>query len=422
MEEDDLLGDNPRRGMDLRHKLQRNSVAASGEGERQDSRGPRHEQHMDRGYELRDRFDQRRGGRDAQQHHHQGDPKTRDVQGRPREEGGWQDPKRDPMKGKAPRQEGNTKPKNSVVCFRCSGEGHHQLECTNDPICYKCKQVGHMAAECGSKNSKSRISMFGFGIPGQGFYAIDVPDMKPKATKVQGLITVIQGDATESKVDMELKNLIEDEWDFKVKRLRNGEFLATFPDDLSVEMFSKFSSVDLALFGLKVKIARTSIDATTSSVLQSAWVKIYGIPDFAKDEEIVRDLASLAAEPVKVDTASLKGEGPVRVSVKCRDPAKLRGFLEVFFNGVGYEIKFAAEGSQERNQGKGPGGPPGNQKGNQDKHKRNGEGDKSGSRKPENSNKDNRFTGQEQNDSQNSLEDSMEDLIRDDSLEEVGEP
>lgn len=144
-----------------------------------------------------------------------------------------------------------------------------------------------MAAECGNIH-KSKINMYGFGIPGQGFYSMSIPEAKFQTEKVLGLITVLEGAATEQKVDRELKNLIDEEWDFKIRMLANGEFMACFRDELSVEMFSKFNAVDLALYGLKVKISRTKMEASATAVLQPAWVKLFGIPDMAREEEIVK--------------------------------------------------------------------------------------------------------------------------------------
>ena len=51
------------------------------------------------------------------------------------------------------------------------------------------------------------------------------------------------------------------------------------------------------------------------------------------------------AEPIKVDEISLLRDEPVRVRVNSRNPANLKGFVEIFFNGVGYEIKFWTEGT-----------------------------------------------------------------------------
>jgi hypothetical protein len=62
------------------------------------------------------------------------------------------------------------------------------------------------------------------------------------------------------------------------------------------------------------------------------------------------------------------------VRVNCRNPAKLRGFIEVFFNGVGFDISFEAEGLQGRNQGWGSG--PGGSGGGHDQHKKNKDKDK----------------------------------------------
>jgi hypothetical protein len=47
-----------------------------------------------------------------------------------------------------------------------------------------------------------------------------------------------------------------------------------------------------------VKIIKTNVDPAASSVLQSAWVRISGIPSFAKKEEwVVNEIASLVGEP-----------------------------------------------------------------------------------------------------------------------------
>jgi hypothetical protein len=109
------------------------------------------------------------------------------------------------------------------------------------------------------------------------------------------------------------------------------------------------------------------VDPAASSILQSTWVKIVGIPGFAKEEEVVKEIASLVGEPIKVDEFSLIRDEPVRVRVNCRNPATLRGFIEIFFNGVGFDIRCEAESLQGRNQGKGSG--PGGSGGGDDQQK-----------------------------------------------------
>lgn len=274
-----------------------------------------------------------------------------------------------------------------------------------------------MAAECGG-GKKSRVKMFGFGIPEQGFYAVEIPGVKPDAENSLGLVTVLEGNASVSKVDKELKNLIDEEWDFKVKQLANGEYMASFPDAISVDMFSKFSSVDLALFGLKARISKSKLEATATAILQSTWIKVYGIPSFAREEEIVKDLTSLAAEPIKVDVASLNKEGPVRVKVNCRDPRKLRGFVEVFFNGVGYELRFVAEGFHGKNQGGNKGVPPDDKKDNRDNDRKDGSGEDSSRDRHNYKHSVRREKSPEkgfETSQGDSMDEEMEELVRDDS-------
>lgn len=102
-------------------------------------------------------------------------------------------------------------------CFRCLDYGHHQANCTKEPVCYKCKDKGHMAIDCKSADSR-KVRMFGFGIPGQGFYSLNFPEAKIKTHQATGMLTILKGDADEGKIDKELKNLIRADWDFRVKQ------------------------------------------------------------------------------------------------------------------------------------------------------------------------------------------------------------
>lgn len=94
--------------------------------------------------------------------------------------------------------EGNkANPNPDVKCFRCLGMGHYHVNCTREPMCYKCKEKGHMAIDC--KASDKKLKMFGFGIPGQGFYALNFPESKIKTHQSTRLLTILEGEASERK-------------------------------------------------------------------------------------------------------------------------------------------------------------------------------------------------------------------------------
>jgi hypothetical protein len=71
-----------------------------------------------------------------------------------------------------------------------------------------------MAAECAQFHSKaSDLKMFGFGIPDQGFCSITIPG-EGNFQKTSAIIQVLQGDAFEKKVEEELKNLVNNKWEW----------------------------------------------------------------------------------------------------------------------------------------------------------------------------------------------------------------
>lgn len=260
---------------------------------------------------------------------------------------------KEPATDKNYHQEG--KP-SDLKCFRCLGTGHHQSDCNNDPVCYKCKQKGHMAVDC---RTKGKIQMFGFGIPNKGFYSIQILETRVHQVQAAGVVVVLEGDADEDKINEELKMVVDDKWDFKPRRMFSNEFLVVFPHKGTLETFSRCADFGLPIHNLKVKILKSNVDPASSSVLQSCWVRISNIPPIAREENVVKEIASLVGQPVVVDELSLLREDPVRVKVNCRDPSTIRCVIEIFFNKVGHEVKFVVEERSGKSINP-KGGPPGN--------------------------------------------------------------
>ena len=68
-----------------------------------------------------------------------------------------------------------------------------------------------MAAECSEKH---QIRLFCFGIPNSGFYSMEIPYLQVKQSQAVGMVLVHQGDASEAKLNEELKLVVNDRWDF----------------------------------------------------------------------------------------------------------------------------------------------------------------------------------------------------------------
>lgn len=213
-----------------------------------------------------------------------------------------------------------------------------------------------MAVDCKTADAK-KLKMFGFRIPGQGLYALNFLEARIKTHQATRLLIILEGEATEEKIDKELKHLVREKWDFKVKQIHLQEYLVVFPDKISLDMFSKLYEFQMSLFGLKGKLEKTARDSNTSSLLQTIWIKVHGVPDLAREVESVKEIMGLVAEPLFVDELSLIKDELVRVHGRCRNPGAIQGSIEIFFNGVGKLIKFEEKkGSQGPYKG-GKGGP-----------------------------------------------------------------
>ncbi|CAO2149131.1 unnamed protein product [Urochloa humidicola] len=77
-------------------------------------------------------------------------------------------------------------------------------------------------------------------------------------------------------------------------------------------------------------------------MLQTVRVRAEGIPDIARKEAHVMELAYLVGDPEEVHLASLKWKS-VWVKVACRDPKAINGTSQVFINKQGRKISWFAE-------------------------------------------------------------------------------
>jgi uncharacterized membrane protein YgcG len=140
--------------------------------------------------------------------------------------------------------------------------------------------------------------------------------------------------------------------------MTHQEYTVVFPDKASLDTFTKLKEFEMSLFGLKGRLKKLGIDLETSSVLHTVWIKIHNVPRVARDVESVKEITNLVVEPLVVDELSLIRDEPIRVQGRCRNPAAVRGSIEVFFNGVGVFLRFEVEEGQGSFKG-GKGGPPG---------------------------------------------------------------
>uniref|UniRef100_J3N0S4 CCHC-type domain-containing protein n=1 Tax=Oryza brachyantha TaxID=4533 RepID=J3N0S4_ORYBR len=242
-------------------------------------------------------------------------------------------------------------PKTLIKCFKCGKEEHHQANCANPPLCYACHNTGHIALNCSLHVQKRGIKLVGFGIPGQGFFSlhIDIPAAESEKIPVRGIMAIIDSFGEVDKIEKELNHMFSDvSWEWKVKQLNEREFLITFPSKMIRRQLSRTKSFDFECYPIKASVVETAMTEEAVDELMAVWVKIFGIPNFVRDEVHVKEIAELVGEFEVLDEKSIKGDGPVRVRVACKDPNELFVSMLIYINKVGYKVCWEPEGFKRK--------------------------------------------------------------------------
>jgi hypothetical protein len=174
---------------------------------------------------------------------------------------------------------------------------------------------------------------------------VDISDAEVARAPVRGILTVVQGEASVSKVLAELKHLFVGlTWDWKIKQLNAKEFLKNFPSDEVRSQISTCKSFDFETSQIKASVVETGITEEAVDELVAVWVKIYGIPKMARSEDYIKSIVELVGEFEAVEIASIRRDGPVRVRVACKDPRELHFSIHLYINKAGYMIRWEPKG------------------------------------------------------------------------------
>lgn len=239
--------------------------------------------------------------------------------------------------------------KEEIKCFNCGESGHYQVNCQKPPLCYVCKNPGHISSHCpahggGSSSSDGNrvaVKLKGFGIPEQGFFSlkVDIPDME-KVAQFRGILTVEKGNGSVQKVATEMSHLFkEKKWDWNVKQISSNDFLIDFSSEDERRQVTKFGGFVFKTSSIKASVIDSKMTDSAVDELFVVWVKVIGLPSFAKKHDIVRAISDIVGEFKEIDEESLKGEGAVRVKVGCLDPNAINYSVIIYINDIGYKIK-----------------------------------------------------------------------------------
>lgn len=162
-----------------------------------------------------------------------------------------------------------------MKCFNCNEEGHHCSTCKNPPFCYSCRDVGHKSTPCPLKSNRG-LKLCGYGMPGQLFYLLNLPERKPDVkgkavmdTPIRALVSVLEGRGTKARIKTELQYLVDSEWNWDVKRTSGSEFLVSIPSRAMMNLLTKMGNIKFVTADIVAVIEETIREPDAFQVLQS---------------------------------------------------------------------------------------------------------------------------------------------------------
>ena len=198
-----------------------------------------------------------------------------------------------------------------MLCYNCNQAGHHKSQCTNPSFCYGCKQSGHISSKCPNAKQNKGLRLCGFGMPGQLFYSMNIPEEKSEEVaesdkKIRAIVTVHEGRATRFRVATELNYLVGSEIDWGVKRLSSAEFMISVPSPEILNLLKRMGKIKFMCYDMLASVEETDRDPNSFDALYTVWVKALGIPNIARKENHVMELAYLVGDPEEVHLESFK--------------------------------------------------------------------------------------------------------------------
>ena len=149
--------------------------------------------------------------------------------------------------------------------------------------------------------------MCGFGLPGQGFYSIRLPNNKTGPKKgARGVMTILNGSAN-IEIRTELGALFREKIEWEISRLSSDkEFLIIFPDEDKRHQLARIKNFEFETADVKAQVRSTDLNPGADGCLEVVWVRAYNFPDYALTPEAVMEVSHLVGDPEEVDLAALK--------------------------------------------------------------------------------------------------------------------
>jgi hypothetical protein len=195
------------------------------------------------------------------------------------------------------------------------------------------------------------LQWYGYAVDGVGFHCLEMDDALFNARVAlpeNAAMVIINEIDPRSKLSVQLlsddlKKLVEEHWDWQVKRINDSDFSVIFPNAQSLKLCKNTGGLTLPVSKVSVLVVEPKVYQSSESSLAKVWVFLSDVPEVLRNEHMLMEATKMIGRPRLVDEASLAGPGPVRMLFHSQAPSRIPASILLFANDQGFRIGLASE-------------------------------------------------------------------------------
>jgi hypothetical protein len=158
------------------------------------------------------------------------------------------------------------------------------------------------------------IQWYGYTIDGMRFqHCLEMDDALLEASSVvlvNSATVMIKDPELHVKMilqllDEELKHMVDDSWDWKVRQLNEYDFMVVFPNEASLKLCKNMGDMTLPVSKIAVIFAKPKADPFSAAMISKIWIFISRVPACLRKSELLLEGTKMLGRPRLVDEDSL---------------------------------------------------------------------------------------------------------------------